>query len=275
MSRAWPASHVERGGDRAVGPRALGGARPHRQDRRARPRGRAADITRRRGHRRPACRRARPCLPREVALAQAASGAATAASWSPARRHELSEIIDLTAAAGGRGDRRLARLSSGELFDAYRALPRRPQAGRSAELLHAGSAGATIAARARSPSAPLSGVPLAVKDLFCTEGVPSQSGSRILEGYRPPYTATVVARLHGRRCASCWQRPTRTSSRWAPRTRTRAFGPVRNPGITRACPAAPQAEAPPPSRQASRPGHSAPTRAARSASPRPCAGSSA
>jgi amidase len=38
-------------------------------------------------------------------------------------------------------------------------------------------------------------VPVAVKDLFCTEGVPSQAGSRILEGYRPPYTATVVRRL--------------------------------------------------------------------------------
>jgi aspartyl-tRNA(Asn)/glutamyl-tRNA(Gln) amidotransferase subunit A len=36
---------------------------------------------------------------------------------------------------------------------------------------------------------------LAVKDLFCTEGVPSQAGSRILEGYRPPYTATVVRKL--------------------------------------------------------------------------------
>ncbi len=42
---------------------------------------------------------------------------------------------------------------------------------------------------------PLKGVPVAVKDLFCTEGVPSQAGSRILEGYRPPYTATVVRRL--------------------------------------------------------------------------------
>src|SRR5579859_7913950 len=41
----------------------------------------------------------------------------------------------------------------------------------------------------------LGGVPVAVKDLFCTEGVPSQSGSRILEGYRPPYSATVVAKL--------------------------------------------------------------------------------
>jgi aspartyl-tRNA(Asn)/glutamyl-tRNA(Gln) amidotransferase subunit A len=46
-----------------------------------------------------------------------------------------------------------------------------------------------------STGGPLAGVPLAVKDLFCTEGVPSQSGSRILEGYTPPYTATVVSRL--------------------------------------------------------------------------------
>ena len=37
--------------------------------------------------------------------------------------------------------------------------------------------------------------PIAVKDIFCTEGVPTTAGSRILEGYRPPYTATAVARL--------------------------------------------------------------------------------
>jgi aspartyl-tRNA(Asn)/glutamyl-tRNA(Gln) amidotransferase subunit A len=42
---------------------------------------------------------------------------------------------------------------------------------------------------------PLGGVPVAVKDLFCTIGVPSQAGSRILEDYRPPYTATAVERL--------------------------------------------------------------------------------
>ncbi|MGZ8650236.1 MAG: Asp-tRNA(Asn)/Glu-tRNA(Gln) amidotransferase subunit GatA [Solirubrobacteraceae bacterium] len=45
------------------------------------------------------------------------------------------------------------------------------------------------------PSGPLGGVPIGVKDLFCTEGVPSQAGSKILEGYRPPYTATAVERL--------------------------------------------------------------------------------
>ena len=42
---------------------------------------------------------------------------------------------------------------------------------------------------------PLAGVPVAVKDLFCTRGIPSQAGSRILEGYLPPYTATSVAKL--------------------------------------------------------------------------------
>jgi aspartyl-tRNA(Asn)/glutamyl-tRNA(Gln) amidotransferase subunit A len=43
--------------------------------------------------------------------------------------------------------------------------------------------------------APLGGVPVAVKDLFCTTDIPSQAGSKILEGYRPPYTATAIERL--------------------------------------------------------------------------------
>jgi len=37
--------------------------------------------------------------------------------------------------------------------------------------------------------------PIAVKDIFCTEGVPTTAASRILEGYRPPYTSTAVRRL--------------------------------------------------------------------------------
>jgi aspartyl-tRNA(Asn)/glutamyl-tRNA(Gln) amidotransferase subunit A len=39
------------------------------------------------------------------------------------------------------------------------------------------------------------GVPIAIKDIFCTEGIPTTAGSRILEGYRPPYTATAVRKL--------------------------------------------------------------------------------
>jgi aspartyl-tRNA(Asn)/glutamyl-tRNA(Gln) amidotransferase subunit A len=42
---------------------------------------------------------------------------------------------------------------------------------------------------------PLKGIPVAVKDIFCTEGTPTTAGSRILEGYRPPYTASAVRRL--------------------------------------------------------------------------------
>jgi len=78
-------------------------------------------------------------------------------------------------------------LSASELFDEYRD---RAAADSSGAFLHVAERplqGAT--------AGPLAGVPLAVKDLFCVEGVPSTAGSRILEGYRPPYTATVVARL--------------------------------------------------------------------------------
>ncbi|HET9154058.1 MAG TPA: Asp-tRNA(Asn)/Glu-tRNA(Gln) amidotransferase subunit GatA [Solirubrobacterales bacterium] len=39
--------------------------------------------------------------------------------------------------------------------------------------------------------------PIAVKDIFCTEGIPTTAASRILEGYRPPYTATAVRQLIG------------------------------------------------------------------------------
>src|SRR5206468_479339 len=39
---------------------------------------------------------------------------------------------------------------------------------------------------------PLAGVPVAIKDLLDVEGVPTTCGSRILEGYRPPFTATAV-----------------------------------------------------------------------------------
>ena len=49
---------------------------------------------------------------------------------------------------------------------------------------------------------PLEGIPVAVKDLFCTEAVPTTAGSRILEGHRPLYTATAVRRLVGSRSRS-------------------------------------------------------------------------
>jgi aspartyl-tRNA(Asn)/glutamyl-tRNA(Gln) amidotransferase subunit A len=46
-----------------------------------------------------------------------------------------------------------------------------------------------------APASPLAGVPLALKDVFTTTDMPTTAGSRILEGWRPPYDATVTARL--------------------------------------------------------------------------------
>lgn len=51
-------------------------------------------------------------------------------------------------------------------------------------------------ARLQAGEAPsLCGIPLGIKDLFCTEGVPAQAASRILEGFRPPYESTVTRNL--------------------------------------------------------------------------------
>ena len=49
-------------------------------------------------------------------------------------------------------------------------------------------------AAGRDPG-PLAGVPVALKDNMCTRGIPTTCSSRILEGWRPPYDATVVERL--------------------------------------------------------------------------------
>ena len=78
------------------------------------------------------------------------------------------------------------------------------------------------------PGGPLRGVPLAVKDLFCTAGVPSQSGSRILEGYRPPYTATAVARLAAAG-APLLGKTNQDEFAMGSSNENSAFGAVRNP----------------------------------------------
>ncbi len=50
-------------------------------------------------------------------------------------------------------------------------------------------------AAGREVASPLAGVPLALKDVFTTEGIPTTCGSKILEGWVPPYDATVTRKL--------------------------------------------------------------------------------
>jgi aspartyl-tRNA(Asn)/glutamyl-tRNA(Gln) amidotransferase subunit A len=57
-------------------------------------------------------------------------------------------------------------------------------------------AAAVDAKRAKGESlSPLAGVPIAVKDILAQKGIPTTAGSKILEGWRPPYDSTVVAKL--------------------------------------------------------------------------------
>jgi aspartyl-tRNA(Asn)/glutamyl-tRNA(Gln) amidotransferase subunit A len=137
----------------------------------------------------------------------------------------MSDELSLTASEAA-AEIAAGSLSAAELFEAYRV--------RAAADRAAGEDGLncfTWVAGETPPEpsqAPLGGVPLAVKDLFCTEGVPSQSGSRILEGYEPPYTATSVERLAGAG-ASLLGKTNQDEFAMGSSNENSAYGPVRNP----------------------------------------------
>ena len=75
---------------------------------------------------------------------------------------------------------------------------------------------------------PLAGVPVAVKDLFCQEGVPTTASSRILEGWRPPYSSTIVQRLLDAGLVLLGK-TNLDEFAMGSSTETSAFGPTHNP----------------------------------------------
>ncbi|MEW1910494.1 Asp-tRNA(Asn)/Glu-tRNA(Gln) amidotransferase subunit GatA [Kitasatospora sp. NPDC085895] len=112
----------------------------------------------------------------------------------------MTELIKYTAAQTA------AAVSAGEVsavevaqahLDRIEAVDKKVNA-----FLHVDTEGALKAARAVDDRrargeelGPLAGVPLALKDVFTTQGVPTTCGSKILEGWIPPYDATLTTRL--------------------------------------------------------------------------------
>ena len=78
-------------------------------------------------------------------------------------------------------------------------------------------------------SKPFAGVPIAIKDLFCTEGIPSQAGSKILEGYRPPYSATSVKKLTTHAGGTLLGKTNQDEFAMGSSTEHSAYGPTLNP----------------------------------------------
>ena len=110
-----------------------------------------------------------------------------------------TSLTDLTLVAARDGVRHGA-FSAVELVDAHLDAIEALNPRLNAYITVTGEAARTAAvaadaARARGEEAPLLGVPLGIKDLFCTKGVRTTAGSRILAPFVPPYESTVTANL--------------------------------------------------------------------------------
>jgi aspartyl-tRNA(Asn)/glutamyl-tRNA(Gln) amidotransferase subunit A len=133
----------------------------------------------------------------------------------------MSELLELTAAQTAERVHS-GELERGELWRFYRDRARADELNAFTWVCDGDDP------EAIDPSGPLGGVPIGVKDLFCTQGVPSQAGSKILEGYTPPYTATAVERLM-KAGAPVLAKTNQDEFAMGSSTENSAYGPTLNP----------------------------------------------
>ncbi len=133
----------------------------------------------------------------------------------------MSELLELTVAEAA------ARIAAGDLGgDEYRTAW--AEAASRDELNAYLTVGDGPGPATADGSGALAGVPVAVKDIFCTEGIATTAGSKILDGYEPPYTATAVRRLR-EAGAGVLGKTNMDEFAMGSSNENSAFGPVLNP----------------------------------------------
>lgn len=147
--------------------------------------------------------------------------------------HPFNFTIEQARAALDRGEITPVELTN-KLFDRIEALENRIQSfitlDKEKALIQAGYAEDSIR---RKIIQPLTGVPLAIKDNICTEGIRTSCSSKILENFVPPYDSTVVEKLKKQGCILLGK-TNLDEFAMGSSTENSAFGPTKNPwDITR------------------------------------------